>query len=324
MLRNFKYDSADSFNVQLVTQLSLLNGLCQSQGVKGEVILMDIQNATIMSNPMFKESDGKDEENVIISSQVTNVNFVGIETRENKRYVPSFDKVQYPIEIIMPIVSYLTFVDCGYQPSDLLEWDGGAATLEDAFVSGTFAPLNKAIMQLFPDGIDQLLSFMDDMGIISIRPNKTPSNLQEVVSNEYPNLYMLDLLNQVALGSGIINSFPVNKEAPDLIISSESVQMMKEALRKSGNEIFAKINADKENNISGYTYTTLSDSDYKRNAYLFAYFPTDEPKFSVFVWLNKIEESEESKDKDHPELEVYAANVCKRIVDKLMNDGKNL
>ena len=207
----------------------------------------------------------------------------------------------------------------------MLEWDGGSITLEDAFVKGQFELLVSGIMQFFPEGIDLLAyRFMYNLGIIPIHPNKDPSNLHELMRNEWINYLTLDLLNQVALGEGIYeNSSVENGEPVNLVVSSKSVQILKEALRKSGNNIFAEINADGGNHISGYTYVTKQDTNRNRHIYFFGYFPSNTPKYGIMVWMQRKEQLQDIVCDEWPELGEYAADVCKRIADYLMKNELN-
>lgn len=322
MIRNVEINKSEHQRLQPPMFFTLLDGLTQAQGTKGEALVMDVHDASILCDVALEESKGEPGKMVFRSSRVTNVDFIGIKTEDGPDYVEAESFAMLPVEIIMPVVSYLAFMECGYQSTDVLEWKGSSISLENAFVKGQFEPFVSAIMQLFPNGIDQLIDgFMGYLGIIPLRPNRNPSNLQELMRNEWFSYHTLDLLDQVSLGEGIYYKSSTDNDEPlHLVVSSESVQMMKEALRKSGNEIFAKINADEENYISGYTYVTKQDANRNRHICFLGYFPSDKPKYGMIVWLKKDEESEELKDKDRPELGVYAASVCKRIADYLMNN----
>lgn len=180
-------------------------------------------------------------------------------------------------------------------------------------------------MQFFPGGIDLLAyRFMYNLGIIAIHPNKDPSNLQELMRNEWVSYLTLDLLNQVSLGEGIYDKSSTDNDEPlHLVVSPESVQIMKETLRKSGNEVFAKIDADEENYISGYTYVTKQDANRNRHICFLGYFPADNPKYGIMVWMQRKEQLQDVVRDDWPELGEYAADVCKRIADYLMKNELN-
>ena len=331
MLRKVQFNHSERERLYLPVLLPLLYDLTQAQGIKGEVMLMDVADASILCfaalhdasvlnsvTPEERKSYGK---GVFCASRVKSVDYVGIETEEGLGYVEwSGSNFHLPIETIMPAVSYLSFVECGYQPSDLLEWDGGSATLEDAFVEGEFAPLVNAIMQLCPEGINQLYDYILNMGILSCSPNKNPRDLQELIHNELSPNIILDWICQVAMGEGLVNQFPEKDDEPgSLAVSAEGTQILKEVLKKSGAENITKAATEEGNLIGGYTYVTEPDSNHNRCTCLFGYFPVDKPKYGISVWFQRKEQAEEDQVKEQAELKAYAADICKRVVDYMMN-----
>ena len=298
---------------------TLLDGLTKAQGIKGEALIMDVQDASILCDVALEESKGEPGKMVFCSSRVVNEEFIRIEVENGPEYVEAKGFGMLPVEIIMPVVSYLAFAENGNQPTDILEWDGGSITLEDAFIKGQFKPLVSGIMQFFPEGVDQLIDgFMGYLGIIPLRPNRNPSNLQELMKNEWVGYLTLDLLNQVSLGEGIYDKSSTDNDGlGSLVVSFGSVQMLKEALRKSGNEVFAKINANEENHISGYTYVTKQDTNRNRHICFLGYFPSNAPKYGIMVWMQRKEQLQDIVCDEWPELGEYATDVCKRIADYL-------
>ena len=301
---------------------TLLDGLTQAQGIKGEALVMDVHDASILCDVALEESRGEPGNMVFCSSRVTNVEFIRMEVENGPDYVEAKGFVTLPIEVIMPVISYLAFVKCGFQPSDVLEWKGNSISLENAFAKGQFEPLVSVVMQLFPNGIDQLLyGFMYYLGIIPMDPDKNPSDIKELMSKECIDYLMLDLFNQVALGEGIYDkSSTDNDKSVNLVVSSKSVQMMSKALRKRGNEIFARINTDGENYISGYTYVTKQDAKRNRHICFLGYFPSNAPKYGIMVWMQRKEQLQDFVCDEWPELGEYAADICKRIADYLMKN----
>ena len=292
---------------------------------------MDVTDASILCfaglhdasvlNDVTPEERKNYGEGVFCASRVKSADFIGIETEQGLGYV-EWSGVQsaLPIETIMPAVSYLSFVECGYQPSDLLECDGGSATLEDAFVEGKFDPLVNAIMQLCPEGIDQLYNYISDMGIPSCDPIRSPSDFQELIYNEMLPETILDWICQVAMGEGLVNQFPEKDDEPgSLAVSAKGTQMLKEVLKKSGAKNITKAATEEGNLIGGYTYVTRPDSNHNRYTCLFGYFPVDEPKYGISVWFQMKEQAEDDQVKELAELKTHAANICKRIVDYMMN-----
>ena len=178
MIREPKTNSSECDRLYIPMLFALLGGLTQAQGHKGEVTVMDVHDATILGHVALTDASvlskvTKDErrkygDGVLCTSRVTNVDSIGIETKEGTSYVEWVGKESLPLEVIMPAVSYLSFMEYGYPPSSLLEWDGGSASLEDAFVEGKLEPLSSAIMQLFSDDIIDLIIHIANTGIIPI------------------------------------------------------------------------------------------------------------------------------------------------------------
>lgn len=325
MIRNIEINKSEHQRLLRSMFFTLLDGLTQAQATKGEALVMDVHDASILCDVALEESRGEPGKMVFCSSRVTNVECIRMEFENGPDYVEAKNFAMLPVEIIMPVVSYLAFAGNGYQPTDIFEWDGGSITLEDAFIKGQFEPLVSGIMQFFPEGIDLLAyRFMYNLGIIPIHPNKNPSNLQELMRNEWVSYLTLDLLNQVSLGEGIYDKSSTDNDEPlHLVVSPESVQIMKETLRKSGNEVFAKIDADEKNYISGYTYVTKQDANRNRHICFLGYFPADNPKYGIMVWMQRKELLQDIVCDEWPELGEYAADVCKRIADYLMKNETN-
>lgn len=325
MIRNIEINKSEHQRLLRPMFFTLIDGLTQAQATKGEALVMDVYDASILCDVALEESRGEPGKMVFCSSRIVNEEFIRIEVENGPEYVEAKGFGMLPVEIIMPVVAYLIYAENDYQPTDILEWDGGSITLEDAFVKGQFELLVSRIMQFFPEGIDLLAyRFMYNLGIIPIHPNKDPSNLHELMRNEWINYLTLDLLNQISLGEGIYDKSSTDNDEPlHLVVSPESVQIMKETLRKSGNEVFAKIDADEENYISGYTYVTKQDANRNRHICFLGYFPADNPKYGIMVWMQRKEQLQDVVRDDWPELGEYAADVCKRIADYLMKNELN-
>lgn len=330
MFRKIETNSSEEQRLYRPLLFALLDGLTQAKGTCVEVLVMDVHNASILGCAALHEAsvlrnvtaEERREygECVLCASQITNVEFIRIETENGPSFVEWVGTNNIPIEVIMPAVSYLAFADCGYEPSDLLEWEGGSATLEDVFVEGKFAPLISAIMQLCPEGIDQLICYIENMGILPICPNRSPHDLQEMMNNIFSPSFGLDWLNQIALGEGLVNMFAEEGDEPgSLAISAESVQKLKDALKRSGSEGIAKAAAYEGNYISGYTYVTKQDANRNRHICLLGYYPADKPKYGIMVWLQRKEQLQDVVRDEWPELGEYAANICKRVIEILSN-----
>lgn len=298
------------------TLFALLDNLAQADCYKGEVIVMDIHDASIVSWASLEESKGTQGELVFYASHMKKVNFISIETEESRGYIEKSYEEMFPIEAIMPVVSYLTFMHCGFQPSDTLEWNGGSTTLEEAFVKGLYTPLNNAIMQLASDGIEQLIDYMCSIGIIPLYPNNIPYNLQEVMRNELADTVILEWISQLALGEGIKSQYcNEEKDSEKNVISAEIVKMTKEILRKSGTENIVKSAYSDEKLISGYTYVSTKDKNRNWHAYSLGYFPVDNPKYSIMIRMDRHEQLQDVVRDDWPELGKYAANLCNKVVE---------
>lgn len=291
-------------------------------------MIMDVHDASILCDVALhedsvlrkKNSDDKNKyANVSLHiSRVKRVESIRIVYEEEDRgYVEMIDDKTLPVEIIMPVVSYLAFAECGYQPSAVLEWEDGSSTLKDAFVTGEFGPLTNAIMQLFPEGVSQLIKYMTELRIIPLIPNSNPSDLQELIHNEWYVHYLLDMICYVALGEGLTKQFLSEGESDGIIVDAESVKMLKEALEESGIEGTAKTAAYNGNPIGGYTYVTKQDANRNRHICLLGYYPVDNPKYGILVWLQRKEQIQDLVRTEWPELGEYAAEVCKRVIEIL-------
>jgi len=310
---------------------ALLEGITQAQGDQGRILVMDVHDASILSEVALHEDSvlykkNSDDKNKygnfsLRMNRVKKVESTRIVYEEEDRgYVEMIGNGTLPVEIIMPVVSYLIFAEYGYLPSDTLEWEGGSSTLKDAFVTGEFTPLTDVTMQLFPEGISQLIHYLANLGIIPISPNEKPSNLQELIHNEWYADYFLDLICQVALGDGITNFLSEENEEPNsLIVDAESVQDLKETLKECGAKGIAKAAAYNGEPIGGYTYVTKQDANRNRHICLLGYYPVDKPKYGILVWLQRKEQLQDLIRVEWPELGEYAAQICKRVIEILLD-----
>lgn len=323
MPRKVTLNKTERQRLYFPTLFALLDNLAQADCYKGEVMVMDIHDAGIVSWAALEESKGTHGEYAFYASRVKKVDSISIETEESRGYVEKYYEKPFPIEVIMPVVSYLSFMYCDYQPSDTLELENGSTTLEDAFVKGLYAPLNDAIMQLAPDGIEQLVDYMASIGVPPILPNNYPNDLRELMHNELDGHIILDWISQLALGDGIVKQFCEDEGgSQQLVINAETVKILKELLKKSGTENIVKSDNPDEKLISGYTYVSLKDEHRNWHAYLLGYFPADNPIYSIMIRMDRHEQLQDVVRDDWPELAEHAANLCKRVVDIIMDNGK--
>lgn len=303
-------------------QLALLYGLTQAQARKGEMMVMDVNNGDILCDVALEENNGRNGEFVLYCSRVKKVDCIGIETKDNRGYVVMEGMRMIPLRFIMPAVSYLAFLEYGFQPTDLLEWDENSMTLEDAFTEGDFEPLINAVMQLFPEGVDGLVQFMINIGIIPLIPNIDPRDLDEIMSNEYAGYALLDWFNQIALEKECVKQFLEEGDKPSSFsVRSDSVRLLKDALKKNTAEFNTSESAYKENLIS--VYTCMSEENDNSEFYLFGCFPSDVPKYGIMVWMDKQKTPECQQDQECQDLEENLAWVCNRMCELLMNKGHN-
>lgn len=303
-------------------QLALLYGLTQAQARKGEVMVMDVNNGDILCDVALEENNGRNGDFALYCSRVKEVDCIGVKTEENHGYVVMDGMRMIPLRFIMPAVSYLAFMEYGFQPTDLLEWDENSITIEDAFTEGYFEPLINAVMQLFPEGVDELAQFMINLGIIPLIPNINPRDLDEIMCNEYYGYALLDWFNLIALEKEFVKHFLEEGDKPGcLSVRPDSVRLLKDVLKKNAAEFITSESAYKANLISGYN-CMLEEKDYSE-FYLFGYFPSDVPKYGIMVWMDKQKTPEYQQDQEYQDVGENLAWVCNRMFEFLMRPETN-
>ena len=319
-------DSIRNTNTRL--SLALVDGINKADAEEGQVIVMKIHDDTshspIVGHASLRINRGEGG-SVWRAHTVKESNSITLTLGDAVEYVDAKDFRSLRLNIIMPVVSFLVLLEYGARPWETITWKEGTieetTSVEDLFLQGRYWPLVDTVESILPNGINTLNFIMSRLGLLCTPQDPPTLNLLEV-EKIYP-FQMLDWINQLAIGEGLSNVFQPEGDNPSG--PRKSIQILQELLRRCGAEAMSKAEGEGETPVSGYSYVSMPDNNHYRHIAFCGYFPADKPKYGIIVWLKKEEQSEELKDKDRPELGVYAASVCKRIVEYMMGaETKNL
>ena len=312
-------NSIRNTNVRL--SLALSDGISKAAAEEGQVIVMAIQDGTspspIVGHASLRINRGEGGF-VWRAHTVKESNSITLTLGDAVEYIDAKDFRSLRLNIIMPVVSFLILLEYGAQPWETITWKEGdteeTTSVEDLFLQGRYWPLVDTVESISPNGINTLNVIMSRLGLLSAPQDPPTLNLLEVMKI-YP-FQMLDWINQLAIGEGLSNVFQTEADNPTG--PRKSIQILQKLLRRCGTEAMGKAEGDGGTPVSGYTYVSMPDNNHYRDIAFCGYFPADKPKYSIIVWLKKEEDKEKLKGKDRPELGVYAASVCKRIVEYMM------
>ena len=313
-------NSIRNTNVRL--SLALSDGINKADAEEGQVIVMEIRDdssSPIVGHASLRINHGEGG-SVWRVHTVKESNCISLTLGDAVEHVDAKDFRSLRLNIIMPVVSFLVLLEYGAQPWETISWKEGTTeettSVENLFLQGRYWPLVDTVESILPNGINTLNTIMSRLGFLTTPQDPPTLNLLEV-EKVYP-FKMLDWINQLAIGEGLSNVFQPEADNPKE--PRKSIKILQELFKRCGAEAMSKAEGEGKTAVSGYSYVSMPDNNQYRHIAFCGYFPADKPKYGIIVWLKKEEESEELKDKDRPELGLYAASVCKRIADYLMNN----
>lgn len=131
----------------------------------------------------------------------------------------------------------------------------------------------------------------------------------------YP-FQMIDWINQLAIGEGLSKVF--KPEVDNLGEPRKSIKKLQEHLKLCGVEAMNQAKGESKTPVSGFSFVSMPDNQLYRDIAFCGNFPADNPRYGIFVWLHKKENSDESLVQERKELGVHAAEACKTVVDYLL------
>lgn len=299
---------------------ALSDGISKADAEEGQVIVMEIRDdssSPIVGHASLRINHGEGGF-VWKVHTVKESNCITLTLGDAVEHIDAKDFRSLRLNIIMSVVSFLVLLEYGAQPWETISWKEGSieetTSVEDLFLQGRYWPLVDTVESILPNGINTLNAIMSRLGLLSTPQDPPSLNLLEV-EKIYP-FKMLDWINQLAIGEGLSNVFQPEADNPSG--PRKSIKILQELLKRCGAETMRKADGEGETPVSGYSYVSMPDNNHYRDIAFCGYFPADKPKYGIIVWMKRQEESEESKDKDRPELGLYAASVCNRIADYLM------
>lgn len=291
------------------TNLALSDGMAKANAEQGELIVMDIDDNSVVGHASLKIHDGEGGF-VFRSSKVKEVTCTQIIMDKPQEYLDTKVLQGLPLSIIMPAVSNIYALMFGAKPTDGVTGEENT-TLDGLFLKGHHEGFVNGAEEFI--GYDTLMAICYHLGFIN--QSDVPAHLLQRM-RQYP-LVFLGWINELAQGCGVAKVFQSKTdESPDV---RHNIMCLQRLLRQYGTDLMSKTEGELHYDVSGYTYVSLPDCHHFRDIAFCGYFPTDKPKYSVLVWLKSKEESEELLGLERPELGLHAAQSCRHIVDFIMS-----
>ena len=293
--------------------LALAGGLVNADAERGQLLVMDVHDATVVGHASLQTHDGEGGF-VFRAQKVKEVNFIGVTMGDILEYLDSKTISHIPLRIIMPIVSYLTMLEFGMQTTDEITWTGGVNSLDELFLQGHFRPLVEGPAMIEPIGLGNLNAVLSRLGFL---PQDGSDNLELLEKMRIYPFQMLEWLNQLAIGEGLSSVFIPEADNPNG--PRKSIMKLQDILQQCGAEAMNQAKGESKTPVSGFSFVSMPDNHLYRDIAFCGYFPSENPRYSLLTWMQKKEESEELLNEERPELGVHAATVCKTVVDYIMS-----
>lgn len=300
-------------NAYIRMNLALAGSMTDAQAEEAQMIVMDMQDSSIVGHASLKTHEGEGGF-VFRTHNVKEVNFIGVTTGDTIEYLDTKKFSAVPLRIIMPIVSYLTLLEFGLKPTDEVTWTGGVNSIDELFLQGHYKPLVECAAMIELIGIKNLNAVLLRLGFLS---QNGPDNLELLEKMRIYPFQMVEWINQLALGEGLSQVFKPEVDNPNG--PRKSIKKLQEHLHQCGVEAMNQAKGESKTPVSGFSFVSMPDNKLFRDIAFCGNFPADNPKYGIFVWLHKKEESDEFQDQERKELGSYAAKACKTVVDYIMS-----
>ena len=309
----FVFDIDKINNAYIRMNLALAGSMTDAQAEEAQMIVMDMQDSSIVGHASLKIHEGEGGF-IFRTHNVKEVNFIGVTTGDTIEYLDTKKFLAVPLRIIMPVVSYLTLLEFGLQPTDEVTWTGGVNSIDELFLQGHYRPLVECAAMIEPIGIKNLNAVLSMLGFLS---QDGPNNLELLEKMRIYPFQMVEWLNQLALGNGLSQVFKPEMDNPNG--PRKSIKKIQELLKQCGVEAMIQAKGESNTSVSGFSFVSMPDNKLYRDIAFCGNFPADNPKYGILVWLHKKEESEESMDQERKELGIHAAKACKTVIDYVMS-----
>lgn len=293
--------------------LALADSMTDASAEEGQMIVMDMQDSSIVGHASLKIHDGEGGF-VFNVHKVKEVDFIGVTMGDTLEYLDTKTISHIPLRIVMPIVSYLTMLEFGMKPTDEVTWTGGVNSVDELFLQGHYRPLVECPAMIEPIGLGNLNAVLSRLGFLS---QGGPDNLDLLEKMRIYPFQMVEWMNQLALGEGLSQVF--KPEIDNTNGPRKSIKKLQQLLMQCGTEAMNHAKGESKTSVSGYSFVSMPDNKLYRDIAFCGNFPADNPKYGFLIWLHKKEESEESIDQERKELGIHAAKACKTVVDYIMS-----
>lgn len=304
----------DKINTSYIRMnLALAGSITDASADEGQMIVMDIQDSSIVGHASLKTHDGEGGF-VFRAQKVKEVNFIGVTAGDTIEYLDSKHISAIPLRVIMPVVSYLTLLEFGLKPTDEVTWTGGVNSIDELFLQGHYRPLVECPAMIESIGIGNLNAVLSRLGFLS---QGGPDNLDLLEKMRVYPFQIVDWMNQLALGEGLSQVFKPEMDNPNG--PRKSIQKIQELLKQCGVEAMNQAKGESKTSVSGFSFVSMPDNKLYRDIAFCGNFPADNPKYGILVLLHKKEESKDLLDQERKELGIHAAKACKTVVDYVLS-----
>lgn len=205
------------------------------------------------------------------------------------------------LPVVLPAATYLVVVECG-GPEDIAIDD--APNYVKQYVPDAWVGLTNYLYRMRLGYVDYYVSYE---GIKTFHPLGSS---------------MICWMNKIARGDEFIDVFEGLPTSGETIISTYTVRSLQNALRKNVECGAASWANSHEVAISGLTGVSRQDDKRIRSLIFCGYFPSEAPKYGIYVHLKRKEQIEDVVMDEWPELGQYPSTICKEVAEALMKIEK--
>ena len=286
--------------INLALNAGLMDGISAIKAEQGEVWLLDVQTNSLVGGTKLEDSG------------------------------EGYYFIQEPLlsiapPVILPAAIYLTIMQANGNPNDIIHEDSNT-TLEYAFTHGIDDAIKQAIDCYIPKGCYTQSVLMQHMGLLALEYDGQMPTIGKTEANNYQELKdmqfladnMLRWMNAVARGEDIEGVY----EKVYHIFDAENVKKLRDMLRFNVTDGLANGANSDIVPISGITYVSRQDKDWRRKISFCGYFPSDNPTYGIYVELIRKEQLEDLVMDEWPELGKGSAIVCKTVAETFVKQGQ--
>lgn len=220
--------------------------------------------------------------------------------------------------------AYLDLIERGATLADIVSIED-QDSIECKFVKGQYEAIDELVDLYYPESCYELDLDFCQMYLHHVVDGAFKGFIDDYQDFKKIQLHpvaMLKWMNHVARGEDFIEAIPDDKNNPQVAIHADSVKKLQTGLRLCVTDGVAKAANIDTMPISGITYVSKPDGHWWRSLSFCGYFPSNDPKYGIFIDFKRKEQLDDVVMDEWPELGIYPARLCRKVVEAFMKFSK--